>query len=93
MASVHPYGESTRPTRIALVDVLKKHIRGSQSERIAEQYSRRLDVLAENVELSLGGGKTMAVASLLDTCAKMQGVADPANELEAFRQSIDSTDK
>ena len=73
MASVHSHGESIRPTSVGLIDVLKKHIRSGKAERIAEQYSRTLVALAENVELALGGGKTMAVALLLDTYAKMQG--------------------
>lgn len=151
IASVHPHEESIRPTPIGFVDVLKKHIRRGQTERIAEQYLRTLVVLAENVELQLGGGKTIAIALLLDSCAKMHGefeeprlllwrlaewagiflkaptpakldelyqlavrtapesdelfewlnanraedseVADQGKELEAFRQSIDSTDQ
>jgi hypothetical protein len=48
MATVRSHCESIRPARKWLVDILKKHIRGGQSEKIAEEYSQRLDVLAED---------------------------------------------
>lgn len=72
MASVHPRDKTITPTLLGFVDILKIHVRSRQTERIREQYSRTLVSLAENVELALGGGgKTMAVALLLVTCAKM----------------------
>ncbi len=73
MATVHPRDETIPPTRIGFVDILKLHVHSGQTGRIGEQCSRTLVALAENVELALGGGKTMAVALLLDTCAKMHG--------------------
>lgn len=72
MASVRPRDKTTPPTLSCFVDILKLHVRSGQTERIGEQYSRTLVSLAENVELAPGGGgKTMAVALLLATCAKM----------------------
>ncbi|MBX3416476.1 MAG: hypothetical protein KF851_02640 [Pirellulaceae bacterium] len=71
MAFVHRRDEIFPPASTGFFDILKKHIRVGQSEQNAEQQSRILSVLAENVELELGGGKTIAVALLMHTCAKM----------------------
>lgn len=71
IALVDRRDEIVPPARTEFLDILKKHIRVGQTEHNAEQQSRILSVLAENVELAIGGGKTIAVALLLHTCAKM----------------------
>ncbi len=73
IAGIHRRDDTIPRTLTGFFDILKKHVRNAQPERTGEQYSRTLFALAESVELALGGGKTMAVALLLKTCAKMDG--------------------
>lgn len=73
IASIHRRDKTIPPTLTGFIDILKIHVRTGQTGRTGEQYSGALVALAENVELAIGGGKTMAVALLLETCAKMRG--------------------
>jgi hypothetical protein len=73
IASIQRRDETILPSLTGFINILKLHVCDGQTVRTGDQYSRTLVAQAENVELALGGGKTMAIALLLATCAKMYG--------------------
>lgn len=73
IASIRDANEAVPPKLVDFVNILKAHVRNRQSSPIGESYVQTMVALAENVELAFGGGRTMAVALLLGTFAKMHG--------------------